>query len=289
MTTPPTPPIIEYGHAAPRRKLSLWAFAAPLVAVAAFVLTVWVGAVLIGANHLIMAYIMNPILALAAISFSIYAIVRVRRARGRLVGITAAALAIGFSVCSGLLCPGFAGSLDMSRQLSSTIFTESQMRAIVRACETYAMDHDGHFPPHLAVLLTTGAIKPAQLLDRNAPIPLAPLPAARLAGAPDWRALAAEVEAHCDFTYIGGDLASTSDSDLAESGLIALYSKPGRIHKHMDATMERWDGQGRLVAFADGHSELILDRDLAAVFARSNAARARLKLPPVMLDGPPPR
>lgn len=285
MMTPPLPPsVLAYGRPA-GRKLSYWALAAPVVAAGAFMLEIFLGAELMGdyPSLAYLAYVSIVLCSLGSIIFSVQAIRRIRRSRGLLLGTTSAVLAICFSVCTGLLCPGFADSLGRSRHIAGTSVTKSQMFKIVQACQAYAEGHDEHFPPHLAVLLTAGSITPGQLLDRNAPVELKPFPTARLVAPADWRAIAADIEAHCDFTYVGADLTSTLDESL-----IALYTKPGRIHRHMKFPEETWDGQGRLVAYADGHTELVLDADLPAVLARGNAVRVKRGLRPVTLDGPPP-
>ena len=277
--SPKIAPVIEYGRRTPG-KLSLWAIASPFVAVAAFLLACFMGLYLADSSFVLVCLV-TTFCSLASVAFGVYSIKRVRHSRGRLVGSILAALAILFSLTTGLLCPGFANSLQISQHISNINYTNAHLREIVRACQAYADAHKNAFPAHLAVLLAERTVKPDQLLDRNAPIKLQPFPESRLAPGVDWRSLATDVEAHCDFTYVGADLKNPQDSDI-----IVLYTKPGRIHNHFDPTNDAVDGHGRLVAYSDSHAEFVLDASLPAAFAQSNAARARLGLPPVTLDGP---
>jgi hypothetical protein len=108
-------------------------------------------------------------------------------------------------------------------------------------------------------------------------VKLTPFPESQLLGNPDWHTIAAEVDAHSDLTYVGGDL-----GDIREREVIVLYTKPGSVHKTVS------NEKGRLIALTDGHPELILDQDLPDIFNRSNAARAKHGLPPLVMDGSAP-
>lgn len=284
MTSPSTPPILDYSNPPPqRRKICKWALFAPVVAVGIFVLTAYLGVVLLGMGHTKLSFGAITIGPLSSIMFSVYALRKIRQSGGLMIGKTIAILAICFSICTGLLCPGFAISLESSKHLAYTTATGARMMNIGKACRVYADDNNDHFPPHLAVLLTTHAITPKELIDLNAPITLTPFPESRLVPPSDWRSIAAEVETHSDFIYVGADLTNSDDTEI-----IVVYTKLGRIHKHMKFPEESWDGQGRLVGYADGHTELVLDSDLAGVFGKSNAARIKLGLPPIVMDGPAP-
>lgn len=286
MSQPTTPLVPDYAPPKPRQKFFTlgftWVSAGPLVAGAILLIQIFLGAYLIKWNLLILAHLLTLFGSLSAIAFSIYVLIRARREGVLSLAIAPFVLSLLITLCSGVLCVGFGGSLDKSRHVANTARTEANMSQIIKACHNYAADNDDHFPPHLAVLLTARAITPDQLLDRNAPTPLTPFPASSLVPTSRWSTIAAEVDAHCDFTYIGADFTTSFDAPT-----IVLYTKPGRIHKHMNSE-ETFDAQGRLVAFIDAHTELVLDADLPAAFAASNAARARLGLPPITLDGPPP-
>ena len=277
MITPPIDPILENGRPC-GRQLSYRALAAPFIAVAALLLAGFVSFIPFVARHELLAYLTIVVSNLASIAFGVHAILRIRRSGGQLVGTFLAGFAICMSTCSGLLCPGTADGLLRSRHLAISAQTSAHMSKIINACQAYAARNGDHYPPHLAVLLTTGAIKPDQLLDGNATTELRPFPASRLVSPADWRTIAADVDAHCDFAYVGADSSNSASFDL-----IVLYTKAGCIHKHMNVD-EKWDGQGRLVGYADSHVDLVVDADLPAAFAATNEVRATKGLPPLPLD-----
>ena len=257
----------------------MWLIAGPLAACAFVALQVFVGAFLISHDLLVLAHLFTLAGSLSAIVFSNYARVRAKCAGFQSPSIAPFVLSLMITLCSGVMCVGFGGSLNVSRQLANMNRAQANMTQIANACLKYAEDNDAHFPPHLAVLLCSHAIKPPDLLDPETSTP--PFPTTDLVPPSDWRKITADVDAHCDFTYVGSDL--TTDSDYAA---IVLYNKPTAVHQHYNGIAENFDGPGRLLLFADRHSEFVRDADLPATFAASNAARAKLALPPLTLDVP---
>ena len=145
----------------------------------------------------------------------------------------------------------------------------NNLRAIAKSCILYSADNNDHFPPYLTLLLLEGAVSPKQLCDTNLnPLPLPnPLPLEAY-----WPTLAADLERKSAYIYTAADLTNTMDP-----ALIIAYTKPSPLIRGR-----------RIIAFADNHVDFIPDSALPAAFAASNAARAKLGLPPFTLDGPPP-
>jgi hypothetical protein len=156
----------------------------------------------------------------------------------------------------------------------------SSVSRMVNASRIYAQGHDGHYPPHIAALILDNHFYPLSLIDDvTITTPAAfpnPLPPSA-----DWPKYAAEVDAHSIFIYTAADLSDplliTTGINSLDPHIIIAYTKQlPLVPNH------------RVVAFTDGHPQLIPDKDLPKTFAASNAARAKLHLPPVTLDGPPP-
>jgi prepilin-type processing-associated H-X9-DG protein len=146
-------------------------------------------------------------------------------------------------------------------------------RSVVQSVNLFAADHAGRFPPHLASLILSEQVTPKELSD----VHLAPYaPPEPLPPETDWPAIAADVDAHSIFIYTGADLVDPTFMSL-DPAIIILYTQP------LPCTPGH-----RIVAFADGHAELIPESDLPKFFDVSNAARAKLRLPAFTLDGPPP-
>jgi hypothetical protein len=148
----------------------------------------------------------------------------------------------------------------------------SGIRSLSSSSQTYAATHDGRFPPHPPPNIHTGTHDPKDLARPTlAPfVPPAPLPPENT-----WPAIASVLDAHSLYIYTGADL---NASNLpSASNIILAYSKP---HPYTPS--------GRVILFADGHSDLIADKDLSKIFAASNSARAKLNLPPFTEGSPPP-
>jgi hypothetical protein len=147
------------------------------------------------------------------------------------------------------------------------------IRTLDMNCGIYAASHNGKYPPHLAVLILQGTLAPRDVAGLGLPayIPPSPLPPVSY-----WPLIATEVDAHSAFIYTAADLYDPFPAIL-DSHIILAYSKPDHAIT---------PGH-RVLLSADG-ARYVPDADLPAVFAASNAARAKLHLPPFTLDGPPP-
>jgi hypothetical protein len=129
-------------------------------------------------------------------------------------------------------------------------------------------------PPHPAVLLLAGDIRPKSLTDPDIPPFVLPSP---LPAASAWAAVASDVDAHSVFVYTAADLIAPPPPASLDPAIILAYTKPSRvIPRH------------RILIFVNQTSTLVPEADLPKRFAASNAARAHLGLPPFILDGPPP-
>jgi hypothetical protein len=147
-------------------------------------------------------------------------------------------------------------------------------RNLGQSAFVFASEHDDHYPPHPAVLLLGGKLSPKQLSDYDLspyvlPSPLPPESA--------WSTIAADVDAHSTFIYTAADLQNPPGAAFLDPAIIIAYTKPNRVTPGH-----------RIVLFADFSARLVPNADLAKTFAASNTARAKLHLPPFILDGPPP-
>jgi len=137
------------------------------------------------------------------------------------------------------------------------------MKSIAMGAIVDAMDAKT-LPEHLAVLVVKGAVDPKYLTDPRGDTK--PMTATT---EKDWHKITAEVDAHCDFYYVG---AVTPD----EAGvMIVLYDKG--------------HGASRLVTFSDAHTEKFAPNspELKAAVKKSNDLPGNpIKLPDT-LDGPP--
>jgi hypothetical protein len=133
-------------------------------------------------------------------------------------------------------------------------------REILNGCMMFAAENGDKFPPHLAALVARG-------MDTKFLVSPAGTPMTRPAGGADWRLLARDVDAHCDFTYTGAGVRS-GDTPM----IIALYSKAGVVPG------------GRVVGYIDGHVEFVKDADLPVIFEQNNTAREGARRPRIMLD-----
>lgn len=151
---------------------------------------------------------------------------------------------------------------------------------MAKSSHIYALNHNGRYPPHLAAILLDGNFFARQLTDDDTVTTPAAIPYPPPL-TDDWHKYAADVDAHTIFVYTAADLA---DPALAAGGTSSLDA---RIIMAYTKTLPQVPHH-RVVAFVDGTPRLIPDSALLAAFAASNAARAKLGLPPFTLDGPPP-
>jgi hypothetical protein len=158
----------------------------------------------------------------------------------------------------------------------------SAEREMCQVAESYADVHVGHWPPHLAALVTLG-LSPRAMRYRYSKTPV--LSDAVFASDPgQWSTIAAEVDAHCDFAYLGGDLTASPALRAESARIVILYGKidlpeiPQVIYD-ADHHVYEYPFAARPIAFADGHARFVPLEELAQVFADHNAARARVGLP----------
>ncbi len=155
-------------------------------------------------------------------------------------------------------------SLGRARELANRTVDMSNIRLIVLADLSYASGNGGQFPPDIATI-AAGLPGPKTLVSRSSTT----TPLSTLAGASE-----SDIEDHCDYNYVGGDLKLF---DLrSPSSMIVIYEED--VHR----------GEGRNIGFADGHVEFVLTVALTAHFDDANRERERLGLSDLVLDGPPP-
>ncbi len=168
--------------------------------------------------------------------------------------IAAAIVLISLILPIGMLYPY---RMDTRSYLSTQIVYNAE--AVAESAIAYARDHNHQFPPHPALLVLDKKINLKLRISSDAeyqpPDPTPPESA--------WATIAA-------------DLTLPAPGTL-DPAIILAYSKS---HPHVP--------NHRILAFADSTAQLIPDADLPNYFAASNAARAKLSLPPFTLDGPAP-
>mgnify|MGYP005844591263 CR=1 FL=1 len=162
-----------------------------------------------------------------------------------------------------LLLPALAAARDAAKQTVAT----SNVRQILLATHAYALEHRSHLPAHLAAILPYAPAGQLFTDPATTTVPMI-LTQADLKG--DWRALAATLEAHCDFYYVGAGLNLTRIPDPRQ--IMLVYSKDVRKNRL------------RVVGFADGHAAAIGPADFGSLFARLNQLRETQGLAPVALD-----
>ena len=138
----------------------------------------------------------------------------------------------------------------------------------------YAAEHEGRWPSDLATCLREGM--PARLLRyRYSETP----------ELPDGATLTnAEIDAHSDFAYFGGDLVDSPAMRAESSRIIVLYGKRvlpeiPRVVYDADRKVYEYPYAARPVAFADGQARCVSVDDLPKLIFDHNAARLRLGLP----------
>jgi len=164
-------------------------------------------------------------------------------------------------------------------------------RKVIAGCQSYVAAHTdaegGHFPPHLAALVAGGYLTPEDLIDPSSWTRPAVVRAGLVES--DWPKIAAEIDAHCDYVYLGADL--VQDKALRTYGFIGGgvfmpssqmavgYSKTSHLGE--GTLLWIWGERGGDVRFYDGS-------DFSDVWAKSNQSREQIFLPALTFGGPPP-
>jgi len=206
------------------------------------------------------------LILLATVAFNITALVSATRHRTTQRGFILAIMAFILTFPSCGLFTTLMGPASEVPQCRFDYATRENQWKIVRELQLYRETHDA-YPPHLAVLLASGRLKPRDLLDpfsKTAPLTLSTslTPAA-------WPTIVADVDRHSDIIYTAADYRGDDEA------VILLYDK--RVSERSGRLMNLQSGE-RFVTLAD----------LPAVFAAHNATRARNGLPPQTLDVQPP-
>jgi hypothetical protein len=134
----------------------------------------------------------------------------------------------------------------------------------------FSFDHNGQYPPHPAVLVLNGTLKPDLLACRQYVTYAMPSPPPLVS---DWRSIAVALDAHSLFVYTAGDYDKIEPPENA----ILVYTKACHATPGY-----------RVVVFGDFKAKLLPEADLPKYFADSNGARSKLGLPAFVLDGLPP-
>ena len=135
-------------------------------------------------------------------------------------------------------------------------------RIITMQCNLFAADFEGHYPPHLAPLVLRGMNPKVLVAGDSGTVPMKSPPEIPLE---KWSTIAAEVDGHCDFIYVGAGIRAGDPPTI-----IVLCTKPGVV------------AGGRVIGFVDGHAEFVAERDFNAALDANNRAREEAKRPSIM-------
>ncbi|GAF84758.1 unnamed protein product, partial [marine sediment metagenome] len=122
----------------------------------------------------------------------------------------------------------------------------ANLHGLAMACMAYEIEHMRQ-PPGLAVLIDQGYISASALRSPHNDSPPPTVEDGQLIG-------------ESDYVYV-----KPASDDLAESGLILLYERPGHYR-----------GEGTVVAFADGHVEFLSMDEFERALADTEAANAEV-------------
>lgn len=183
-------------------------------------------------------------------------------------------------VCNGL--PALALFFFMSHYaewlskplLDRRALAAQRMTRVESACISYAERHwddqGAHFPPHLAALIAGGYLNADDLIDPASSTMPAKVPPGLVEA--DWPRIAADIDAHSDFVYLGADWVRDGALNQNQGSLILLYSKA----RHFRA--------GPLVS----HHGFVSETAFGGLWKGANDARVNLLLPPITFGGPVP-
>ncbi len=144
-------------------------------------------------------------------------------------------------------------------------------RGIAMSAQLFAADNKDAMPDHLGRLLLDVGMSPKLLVSRRVGTPpLEMTPDLQALAKSDFPKFSAVVDAHCDFVYLGKDM-KTSAPDAANIAI--LYQKPV-------AALQK----GTVVAFMDGHCEMVAWGNVEHSLAPTVAYRAKSNLPPIDMD-----
>jgi hypothetical protein len=184
---------------------------------------------------------------------------------GAILGVVNVVLTPLFLVLSLMLAGVTLPALNRAREQSMRLTDAASVRQIMIAVTVYENENGGEFPPHLAAVADKLGDPRVLVSKRSKTTPMGPIPAGK-----SWHDFAADVDAHCDFAYIGGGMNVRRVSDPVAT--IVVFSKllPG--------------DPGRTVGFADGHTEWLQGARLEMALRQTNEYRRKMGLGEVTLD-----
>jgi len=163
-------------------------------------------------------------------------------------------------------------SLGKSRELANRAQDAANLTGIAKSCVIYSVDQGDKMPEHLAQLVAANMISPKSLVTKwSGTTPLAITEEQQKKMDADkengWKVIAKDLEAHCDYVYLGKGTKNTTDSSQ-----VLIYDKPlpGRR-------------EGINIAFYDCHVEWTRT-GFADLFKATNELRRDAKLKLVTFD-----
>jgi prepilin-type processing-associated H-X9-DG protein len=160
-------------------------------------------------------------------------------------------------------------SLSKARELANRSYDAANERGIIQSAIIWSMDNGDQLPDHVGRLLLNNQISPKMLVSkRRGTAPLELTPAMLEKAKSDFDAFAKEVDAHCDYVYLGKGGKNTSDASQ-----VLIYEKPGP-----HAT------DGINIGFADGHVDFTRWANVAETFRATNEYLKKNKLPEVDVE-----
>ena len=160
-------------------------------------------------------------------------------------------------------------SLGHARALSGRAADAANVSGIAKGCVVYANDFNDKMPEHLAELVARNQITPRSLVVKGSgtlPLELTAEQREKMEG--DWHIIQKDIDAHCDYVYLGKGTKNTTDSSQ-----VLVFTKP-------ELKVSR---EGINLGFYDAHAEWQRFPIGEEVFTATNTMRKELGLPLIEL------
>ncbi len=163
-------------------------------------------------------------------------------------------------------------SLGRARELANRTADAANITGMCKACVVYSQDHGDQMPVSLAELVADGSISPKSLVAKwsgTPPLTISEEESKRMAAAGEngWKVIEREVDAHCDYVYLGKGTKNSTDASQ-----VLMYDKPMRGRR-----------EGLNVGFYDCHVEWIRP-GFSDLFRATNEMRRAAGLKEVTFD-----
>ena len=160
-------------------------------------------------------------------------------------------------------------SLGKARELANRSYDAANLRGLAQSCVVWSNENADKMPDHVGVLYLNDQISTKQLVSKSSgTTPLVVTPEMREKAKTDFAGFAKEIDAHCDYVYLGKGTTNTTDSSV-----VLAYDKIGPYSR-----------EGINLAFMDVHTEFTQWKDLPEAFKATNEYRKKIGVPEVDVD-----